>query len=553
MPVVPEFNAQLTPNPVAAPLLPMGGGAAAAASEGADRIVGAAENFADRYAAATRAANASNFNAEASVKLGDMQHRWSLAINPATGLPDRTYSEQGFQAEAGQYRDQVLGGITDPLVKAHVTASINSELGARTVDTANAAFQLESSARRGQLDTNLLSLAQAAATTDNPFLRAKLQGQAKDSVMDAAAVGWIAPEEAQKHLIGFNDRIASVQADNFIRTATQGSPDQRMDPISLANAVADPNNFPGMTPTTRAQKADTAIRLGRTIVSIQAAAEAHADAVADRDLKRGQALNESTILSGIYQGKTIDPAQLDIMARTQQITPGGLEAIHSAQTRAKEGTDDPKATLQLYSQLGAGKDIHGDIVGALSAGTVSGKTAVSLMNANREQQTKQFPDAISKSSFEQLKTSIGGAAVEQGIVMPWEKSEDAAAHRQLWSQAQGEWFNRTLVKHEDPGAVLADMLPRYQKNPVNTNAWPNPRLGAIGSTQDATAVWAKTVAAKNSGQITDRQFQDEAGLIDRYRAFYAAQDARQAAAPRPAAGGKGGAVKSVIDTSGGGQ
>ena len=487
-----------------------------ALARGAGQLADVANDWSARYAEARRQADAANITADASAKLGDAQFRWSKT-------PDNEAAYAGFQAEAAQIKANALAASSDPLVQGYVTRQVDQEAIMRGLDTRNTAFGLESSARRGQLDTRLFQYAQAAATAPTDLQRGYYVDQAKADISGSVAAGWLHPEEGAQRSLQFGSQVAEVQARR----------DLTADPENALRNLSDPTKYPGLNEEARARLTDRADRRYEVSMRRDIAMQEHEDRMADRDLRQQQGANFAGVVADINDGKSVDVGKLTDMTRAGQLSGSQLDGA-LAQLRGMANRDDPSVVVNLHRSLNAGTLTNDDVSTALSNGSIKGQTAVDLTKALGATADKQS-NAVERSSFATLKTALSGGAVEQGIF------KNTAPETQKWAEAQGEWTNRVLVGRQDPLTVLSDMLPRYTQPTADIAALPRPRMGTITGAQDIPKVAAATKQAFDAGQITQSQFTSEAQLLGRYDAIYqqhaAALAATAAAKPgKPAAG-----------------
>lgn len=528
MPQVPQFLNRDTVQ-IGAPSPHVDPAAAAApytaAMQGGAEIGDIAGDWLSRYGAAKRQADAANHVAGAAKQLDDAQFRWSK-------VPDNLAAQAGFDDEARKIKEQTLNGINDPLVSSYVTQRLDEQVTTRSSETRRSAFALESSAQRGNLDARLNQYAQSAAETQNPLLLKQFTDQATDDITGAVAGGWLHPEEGETKHIGFISEIQRVKAEQD-RNAALASRDPQAG-LAWAQKVSDPRSYPGLLPPQRealAQRGDTiAYRL-----SVESASKlAHEDAVAERNLRRTQATNETQTLAAIYSGKPPDLAGVVDMATKGQISPSGLEAIHSAMNAADKGRDDPSFVGPMWGRVYAGQATQEDLNHAIAGKQVSTTTADSMSRSIAEID-KQGRAGLEKAAFDKMKTALSGAAIEQGG-FAFDKSADKQNQAQLWTDAQGEYGKRVFANHEDPMQVSDDIVARYGKQQDRPEAWPRPRLGTIGSTQDAAAIAAKTQQALEAGQLTPAQFESEKALILRYQNFYQQREQTNPGTTKPGNG-----------------
>lgn len=259
--------------------------------------------------------------------------------------------------------------------------------------------------------------------------------------------------------------------------------------------------------------------------------EAKADADAQRNLTNVQRDNEATLFGSAVLGQPIDQAMLGNAIRNQQISPMAYNAITAVQQKTAEGQDDPITSIALWDNIANRSATNDDVFRFVTQGKISGKTAIEMVKSLGTQ-AKTERDHVEKGDYETLKTTLGGHALESGMMDIFGTGK--IAHAELWAQAQQEWNHRVVQQGERPDAVLGDMLPRYQKAIPNTPAaWPNPRMGAVHTIEDVADVAAKTKAAFQGGQIDQSTYNTEGDLLERYRRAFVIQ-AQSAAAAKAA-------------------
>lgn len=515
MPQIPEFGgdlqvhpgqgAAISPGALAAP-----GAALAHAGEQVGEEMGA---WAERYANARRAADASNVMANLSSQLNDSSFKWSKT-------PDRQAALAGFAGDVQAIQKNTIAKISDPLVQQYVTERFNSEASARELETGQRAFGLESSKRAGELDTNLAAFAQSAAGADDPLTKAKIGDDGIAAIKGAVAGGWITPEEGAQRQLKFRSQMQEVAARQMIDRAVQTQDPN--DALAASHAINDDSQFPGMDPETRERLAYRVDALNDRLMNRAIAKQAHEDAVSEKLLRQTQAHNESVILAGIYGGQTVDNATLQKLADGQQISPEGLEAIHSARDRQAEGSDDASTVAHLWAGIDNHQARPADIYAAMTAGKVKGSTGAEMMRT-----LDRGPEsATEKSALETLNTIFRGDS-QYGV--------KSAVDPAIAAQGRLE-FARRVNAGEDPQKVMPDILQRYVGG-LKAPVWlPAPQLGAVDSAQKLDAIAVATVKAHQAHQISDAAYATQTELLNRYRAFYQNQAAIQAAA-QPA--GKG--------------
>jgi hypothetical protein len=511
LPAIQQTGGQVNPEAAAAP--------EEALMQGAGQFENTVQAFNQRYQDARRQADTAGVMADATGQLADAQFRWSK-------VADRDTAMTGYAADAAQIRANNLGRINDPLATQIFTDTFDHQAAAYGVATGQEAFGLESSKRVGDLDLRLNQYAQAAVTAPNDQARASIIGQANGDIAGTVAGGWLHPEAGAQALIGFRSKMAEVSARS----------DMNSDPAATAAKLQDPASYPYLDPNLRQTLQYRADMRADRIERLQIAAQAHTDATAARDQRQAQSANETSLLEQVYAGQNVDPNTIAHLAETQQISPGGLEAIHSAQARKAQGTDDPMAVIHAYDQLGKGSLTADDVSGLVQRGAVKGMTGVELMRAVVEKGTQQ-QNATTRGYYDQLKTALSGGAVEQGLF------KDTPPIIERWSQAQGEWTKRVIVGQQDPQSVLSDMLPRYAGASAGSPTWlPAPRFGAISNSDDMNRIALQTNRALQTGQIDQSTYDSQVGLLNQYRNFFTLQNAaRTVATPaKPAKPTEGG-------------
>lgn len=520
MPVVPEFDNEVAVHAVPAPTADANafGKVGAAAAQGFGELSDQMANFNQRYIEARRQADAANTVAATSKALGDLQFKWSK-------VPDRQKASDGYAKESQALIKSTLDPISDPYLKSYVTERIAPEATTRGLETQSASFALESNMRRGQLRGNLDQFSQSAAAAGSgatgDALRAKLTDDGLANIHGAVAAGWMTPEEGKEHEIAFRSNIQRVRVEQLVNHAI--STQNPNEVAALAKAVNDPASFEGLLPQERETLGQHLENLSYRIENRAIARQAHADAVAERSLHQAQSHNEAVILAGIYSGKTVDDATMEKWALGQQISPTGMEAIHSAQIRQNEGSDDERVTVPLWHAIGTGQATSNDVLGAMTAGKIKGTTGAEMMKAL----DRHEPSANEKNNFQLLKTAMHGQAIEMG-------SLDAPTSAAQWTQAQGEWHRR-VSGGENPDAVLADMMPRYASNVTKPTWLATPKFGGVNSSKDLGAVAIATVKARDAGQLDDNAYGRQVQLLNSYRRFYTLEENANAARAAAAA------------------
>lgn len=473
--------------------------------------------FYARYQDARRQADASNIVAGISKQLNDAQFRWSKT-------PDSQAAFDGFNAEAETLKKTTLDGIKDPQVGSYVTGQFDREAITRGEETRRTAFGLESSARRGDLITNLSQTAASAATAGTPELRGQMLARGIASIHGAVAAGWVTPEMGAEHILKFQSDVDEAGVQRMLNgVLDRNDPDAA---YRLARDVEDPRKFPGLLPEKREILSRQVENTGDRINARAAAADARADILAQRNLTRAQAYNAAQLVVAARAGK-LDEKTLPELVRTQQLSETGYAAVVAALDREEKGRDDPFAAGNLRAAVESGHADADDINGAFSAGLISTTTHSAMMEKWGERQ-HQKDDQVERGAFNTLKTALSGGAIEQGIADRIFGS-GAARATQAWGQAQGEWNRRVLVGKEDPMAVLSDLAPKYSDT-VSRPTWlPTPKFGGVSDSKALDSVALRTLQARERGEIDAATYQGELQVLNNYRAFYTEKAIREAA------------------------
>lgn len=479
-----------------------------ALSQGAAELTDVANQFGEKYIAARRQAEATNTVAQATGALAELSHKYSL-------MPDRAAAMAGYSADAAALKQQTLSGIDSPLVSQEVSARFDEQALNLGIETGKQAFSLESSKQRGTLVTNLADYAQKAATAPNDGYRAIINDNAIGAIDSSVAGGWLHPEEGEQMKLEYRSNTAAVSVKR----------DMNADPAMAAQKLSDPAEYPGLLPAQRETFQYRAEMRADRQANQAIAAQAHADAMAERNLRQTQATNEATILGQVIAGSANapTPGQMSDLAAHGLISASGLDTIYAAARRGADGQDSAPAAIDLYQKLGQGSLTADDIHAAVGHGELSTRTALNLMEGLNAR-GKSDTNAIERGAFGQLKTALSGDAIEKGMFGAADHAPQVAG----WAQAQGEWTKRVTVGGEDPQAVLSDMLPRYTSAQAAAPTWlPSPRFGAVTSSDDLNAVGGATYQALQAGKIDQATYDNQKTLLNQYKAFYDRQNAQR--------------------------
>lgn len=516
---IPTFTSQAQVPVIRMPLMDpgaagqVGGAVARAGGAISDEML----TFEQRYSNARRQADATNIVSGASAELGQLEFNYSK-------IADRNEAMAGFKADAEKLRAKTLDGITDPEVSSYVQRQFDQEAQARSQSTGNSAFRLESSKRRGELDTNLSNFAQGAASASSAPLREQLMQNGAKAIEGAVAAGWLDPEAGARRVLSFKSQVQEVGIAQGLTAAAQSENPDAAD--SLFAAINDPANFPGLTPDKREILAARADGLATRLANRQVTRQAHEDAVADKEQRLRQAQNETAYLADIYSNKPVDMAQVYQRAYAGELSAAGVNAIEAAVDKRTAGKDDPQAMAHLWGAIGDGTAGKDDVYAAGAGGRIRGETMAEMMRTLNERE-KQGHDAVERGAFNTLKTALSGGAIEQGL-FHFDNTEQARAI-QAWAQAQGEWNRRVMLNKEDPMTVLSDLAPKYSTTVQRPTWLAAPKFGAVNSLDDVKRVYAATKSAFDAKTLATPDFDGEARLLDSYRAFYAEKAVRDAA------------------------
>jgi hypothetical protein len=140
--------------------------------------------------------------------------------------------------------------------------------------------------RRGQMDTDLNTLANSAAGASNDVLRAKLTDDGLASIKGAVAGGWLDPETGDKLATEFQvpgAGSAGAQADERSDQCEDGEAAH-----DVAARLSDPQSFRACCRSAARSCRGRLEALGYRLDQRAATRTAHADAVADRNLRKAQ-------------------------------------------------------------------------------------------------------------------------------------------------------------------------------------------------------------------------------------------------------------------------
>lgn len=511
MPEIPTFTAQPDATVVARPLADIapfqapGNALAQAGSE----IGNFGAEWENRYADAKRQADAENIAAASTSALQDARFRYSR-------MTDRTAALAGFTDEANRIRAQALAQTSDPLMQSYISRAIGPTVLSLGQAVSEDAFNRESSLRRGQLDVNLLNYATAAASAPNPEAMAHFHDLAQQAIAGAAAASWIAPEEAAQKGLKFNSDVAKAGVERLML----------QDPARAAQVLADPTaraaTFPGLLPVEAEQLALRADNRAYRMEMRATAAQAHADAIAERTLRHAQTVNELGLMADVLNGKPVDIAHVADMAQHDMIGPGAVTTVMAMQDRRDAGRDDPQTLLHAYDQLNAGALTSDAIHEAVSAHQMRAETGVRLIQGIAARQQREETPLI-RANFGVLRTGFKADAIEAGVF----GHPDTAPEAALWTRVQQEWVDRVYVHQEDSTAVQKDLIARLSPTVQQ------PLLGTVKTGEDLARVAALTVRAHDTGQMDDLTYAQQVARLNALRTTLGAPTATGKPPPAP--------------------
>jgi muramidase (phage lysozyme) len=186
-----QVDAHASPGAFAAPgeALAQGGQEVAQVGAQAEREIGMAR--------AQR--NADNLAFAATNEIEQSREKWSLHPNAAE-------AQDGFDQDVGQIRERYTNASSDPAVQASLLSQLNRHAALTGISVWKDAWALEGSKNRADLDGELQTLSQRAATETDPVLRQLAVNSANEKIKNTAQVGWLTPEGAELRLEKFNNQ-----------------------------------------------------------------------------------------------------------------------------------------------------------------------------------------------------------------------------------------------------------------------------------------------------------------------------------------------------------
>ena len=464
-----------------------------------------AQDWSNRYAEARRQSDAAALTSQGTKALGDAAFKWSK-------VPDHIAAAEGFNNDAKNIQAGLLSQSADPLVQSYVGDALGRTSIMMGLETQRQSFGLESNAvvaaglARQEQWSNQAALAPTAA------LRANFVDLANADIDGQVSGGWLLPEQGQRAKLEFASNVAKVGAKQMILANPEQASAILSDPAKAQVA------FPGLLPVEAENLARQAESHAMRIEARAQAAQAHADAVAQRNLVTTQGTNAATLIAQALKNpdQPMDVAQLATMVGTHQLSESGFQAIISAQGAG--GQDKPAVVIDLHRQLNEGNLTPDGITNAFNQGNIKQGTAVTLLKALGAID-KQGDNQQRSDGFRAVDSALGGGAIDKGFVgLDNQAGQELVARR---AAAVMEYSQRVDVQNENPLAVAQDIIRRYSTPPQTPKAWAAPRMGAINSADDVQTVAEATVDALKSGAINQQQYESERLLIGQYQKYFA--------------------------------
>jgi hypothetical protein len=371
--------------------------------------------------------------------------------------------------------------------------------------TENKKWQVNTSEARIDNEMNMLT---TAAYDDDKF-NVSVATIRAETLSKAELLG-MSPEQTQKML----DHNTSEAWQHRLNAVTVHNPDLAREMFSLNADQVDAAHRPVI---------DNHIMMHQE-ASMRAAImrQNHADARAEKELKRTQGLNEADWLEKAYTTQNLDIHAVAEDVRTNKISVEGMKAIHAAMTSADK-IEDNNLKMHIWAHYADGHDIRPEAIEAGDKGLLNAPSVIAMLRASADK-----PDEVQAEQYRVLKSAVGGHDAENGFFKDPQLQKEAELR---WSSAQSEFYRRVHPSKgrpgEDPRLVVQDMIPRYVKVEPTPAAWPNPRLGTIHGTDDVKDVAIRTLQAHENGRMSDQQYAVEVELLNKYRIYWAEQDRKR--------------------------
>lgn len=453
-------------------------------------------------------ATARDADTKGLIQIGDLQNSY-LTLEGK----NRVDAYPKYQQDLRNLRQSLLASMPNPMAAKMLDAVFTPRMGYAIISGSRAAAD----ANKQYLAET--SVGRIAATTDDairnyndPALWARSLGIIKSEVENQGGMmGW--PQEKV-------DQMTLAATSNAwkmrVERAAEDSPQSALRMLAANAGQMDGETLVGLRQVIHSAEAQSA-----------AMAE-HAEAMAERNLRRSQAQNTANGVADAISGNAPDVATLAGWLRSGRITEAGYSAIESAIV-GKKVPDKPEAIFDLSSKLAQGTLTSDDVASAYHGQSISDSSAVTYMKALSDPTMQVARDPIEKQSFATLK-SIVAPGVDQGFLNldPGGPRQDAAVR---WAAAQTEWTERVMVHREDPRVVLGDMEQRYGVQPKTMEAFAVPRMASapIKTMDDLKKVAIATVKAHDDKVLSDDEYSGEAILLGRIKQFLEAEAQRRAA------------------------
>lgn len=524
--MVPDAATMPRMNPAAA------GAGAEAVARSADRLMGVAEHFESRYAAARRDADLATLNAESFRRLSDAQTRWSK-------VPDAMAAQAGFDDEAGKIKAEIAGRINDPYVAMRFGPHFDDRVTSGSNATRHTAFGLESGKRKGELLTNLNAYSHAMAGAADPLQRQQYLDAADEAIGAYERGGWIDPEAAAKLRLSTRSRADEVQARQTIND----------NPEAAVRLLGDAKNFPNLDEKTREVLERQAISRTDTLVRQRTAQAEKRERDAERQLKIHQGLKEIETFGRLDSTSPPSLEEIEGMGRRREISPDGYLAARRAILSGETGRDDAAFVNGLHARILAGEASLAEIRDA-PLGSISMKTKSTMMDKWKSvQEGGAYASRDYKDGLDTLKAAIVTTGPGSQFLRTDEQQKMARARREL-----DEWIRANKVGVDDTQRIwqkVDEMMPRYQSAPPSAYGLPRPRLGEVKTKEDIAKVADATAAALATGKISDADFAAEDQLLGEYLAIFKRQEDLLEARRRAQESGGRGARTTQQNTRGG--
>lgn len=186
---------------------------AAAAARAGQETANAGFAFAEKYINAKLEVDAADQSADVSKQLTQAQF-------DASKIPDRAAATEHYDAATLKIRESYDQSGANPLVKAHVTARLQTEAAQRRAATQHASWALESETARGKLIAQGdEATRQAVAATDDRLRETIIENHIA-AIQGRVSAGMANPETAAKEIATFKSGVYA----NLIQTAMTSDP-----------------------------------------------------------------------------------------------------------------------------------------------------------------------------------------------------------------------------------------------------------------------------------------------------------------------------------------